>query len=256
MESFVFCPEDTPEVNVREIALQGAKVWRVNGLINDCGKIVGEGKQAMGWFDLSTLKEPYRIEGKKTMGLELAEQLGWDLPEAIFYPTGGGTGLIGMWKAFEELEALGWIGKKRPKMIAVQATGCAPIVKAFEAGLEHAPLWPNAHTIASGIRVPVAVGDFLILRAVRASGGFAIAVEDATIEAARGEIARKEGLLLCLEGAATYAALKQSLADGRIARNERVVLYNCGAGLKYPMPPADQRLDRHKPIDYAALAKA
>ena len=255
MESFVFCPEDTPEVNVREIALQGAKVWRVNGLINDCGKIVGEGKQAMGWFDLSTLKEPYRIEGKKTMGLELAEQLGWQLPDAIFYPTGGGTGLIGMWKAFEELEALGWIGKKRPKMIAVQATGCAPIVKAFEEGLEHAPLWPNAHTIASGIRVPVAVGDFLILRAVRQSGGYAIAVEDEAIEAARSEIARMEGLLLCPEGAATYAALKQSLAEGRISRYERVVLYNCGAGLKYSMPPAELRIDRHKPIDYAALAK-
>jgi threonine synthase len=255
MESFVFCPEDTPEVNVREIALQGANVWRVNGLINDCGKIVGEGKQAMGWFDLSTLKEPYRIEGKKTMGLELAEQLGWELPDAIFYPTGGGTGLIGMWKAFEELEALGWIGKKRPKMIAVQATGCAPIVKAFEEGLEHAPLWPNAHTIASGIRVPVAVGDFLILRAVRQSGGYAIAVEDEAIEAPRSEIARKEGLLLCPEGAATYAALKRSLAEGRISGDERVVLYNCGAGLKYPMPPAELRIDRHKPIDYAALAK-
>ena len=255
MESFVFCPEDTPEVNVREIALQGAKVWRVNGLINDCGKIVGEGKQAMGWFDLSTLKEPYRIEGKKTMGLELAEQLGWELPDAIFYPTGGGTGLIGMWKAFKELEALGWIGKKRPKMIAVQATGCAPIVKAFEEGLEHAPLWPNAHTIASGIRVPVAVGDFLILRAVRQSGGYAIAVEDEAIEAPRSEIARKEGLLLCPEGAATYAALKRSLAEGRISRDERVVLYNCGAGLKYPMPPAELRIDRHKPIDYAVLAK-
>ena len=256
MESFVFCPEDTPEVNVREIALQGAKVWRVNGLINDCGKIVGEGKQAMGWFDLSTLKEPYRIEGKKTMGLELAEQLGWELPDAIFYPTGGGTGLIGMWKAFAEMESLGWIGKKRPKMIAVQATGCAPIVKAFEEGVEHAPVWPNAHTIASGIRVPVAVGDFLILRAVRESGGFAMAVEDAAIEAARSEVARSEGLLLCPEGAATYAAFKQSLAAGRIARDARVVLYNCGSGLKYPMPPADQRLDRHKPIDYAALARA
>ena len=256
MESFVFCPEDTPEVNVREIALQGAKVWRVNGLINDCGRIVGEGKQAMGWFDLSTLKEPYRIEGKKTMGLELAEQLGWELPDAIFYPTGGGTGLIGMWKAFEEMEALGWIGKKRPKMIAVQAAGCAPIVKAFEEGVEHAPVWPNAHTIASGIRVPVAVGDFLILRAVRQSGGYAMAVEDSAIDAARSDVARRDGLLLCPEGAATYAALKQSLATDRIARDARVVLYNCGAGLKYPMPPAEMRLDRHKPIDYAALARA
>jgi threonine synthase len=256
MESFVFCPEDTPEVNVREIALQGAKVWRVNGLINDCGKIVGEGKQAMGWFDLSTLKEPYRIEGKKTMGLELAEQLGWELPDAIFYPTGGGTGLIGMWKAFQEMEALGWIDSRRPRMIAVQATGCAPIVKAFEEGVEHAPVWPNAHTIASGIRVPVAVGDFLILRAVRQSGGFAIAVEDSAIDAARSDVAKREGLLLCPEGAATYVAYQQSLAEGRIARDARVVLYNCGAGLKYPMPPAEQRLDRHKPIDYAALARA
>jgi threonine synthase len=161
-----------------------------------------------------------------------------------------------MWKAFDELEALGWIGKKRPKMIAVQATGCAPIVKAFEEGLEHAPLWANAHTLASGIRVPIAVGDFLILRAVRASSGYAMAVEDEAIEAARAEIARKEGLLLCPEGAATYAALQQSLADGRISRNERVVLYNCGAGLKYPMPPAERHLDRHKPIDYAELATA
>ena len=253
MESFVFCPEDTPEVNVREIALQGAKVWRVNGLINDCGKIVSEGKAAMGWFDLSTLKEPYRIEGKKTMGLELAEQLGWELPDAIFYPTGGGTGLIGMWKAFAEMEALGWIGSKRPKMIAVQATGCAPMVKAFEEGVEHAPVWPNAHTIASGIRVPVAVGDFLILRAVRQSGGYAIAVEDEAIDAARSDVARREGLLLCPEGAATYAAYTKSLAEGRIARDARVVLYNCGAGLKYPMPPADRRLDRHQPIDYASL---
>jgi threonine synthase len=255
MQSYVFCPDDTPEVNVREIALQGARVWRVNGLINDCGGIVGDGKQAMGWFDLSTLKEPYRIEGKKTMGLELAEQLGWELPDAIFYPTGGGTGLIGMWKAFEEMEALGWIGNKRPKMIAVQATGCAPIVKAFEEGVEHAPVWPNARTIASGIRVPVAVGDFLILRAVRESGGYAIAVEDSAIDAARGEVAKREGLLLCPEGAATFAAYRRSLDEGRIARDARVVLFNCGAGLKYPMPPAEQRLDRHRSIDYAALAR-
>ena len=165
-------------MNVSEIALQGAKVYRVNGLIDDCGKIVGEGKAKVGWFDTSTLKEPYRIEGKKTMGLELAEQLGWQMPDVIFYPTGGGTGLIGMWKAFAELEAIGFIGKKRPRMVAVQAAGCAPMVKAFEAGEEHAPRWENAHTIASGIRVPQAIGDFLILRAVRESGGFAIAVDD------------------------------------------------------------------------------
>ncbi len=253
IESFVFCPDDTPEVNVREIAMQGAKVWRVNGLINDCGKIVGDGREPMGWYDISTLKEPYRIEGKKTMGLELAEQLGWDVPDAIFYPTGGGTGLIGMWKAFAELEALGWIGAKRPKMIAVQSTGCAPIVKAFEDGEEHAPVWENAHTIASGIRVPVAVGDFLILRAVRESDGYAIAVTDEAIDAAHREVARRDGFLLCPEGAATFAAYRQSLDDGRISKSDRVVLFNCGSGLKYPMPAADAKLDRTKPIDYGSL---
>ncbi len=172
IKTTIFCPEDTPEVNVSEIALQGAAVYRVNGLIDDCGKIVGEGKAKVGWFDTSTLKEPYRIEGKKTMGLELAEQLGWDVPDVILYPTGGGTGLIGMWKAFAELEAIGFIGKKRPRMVAVQASGCAPMVRAFEQGEEHAPRWENAATIASGIRVPQAVGDFLILRAVRESNGY------------------------------------------------------------------------------------
>jgi threonine synthase len=247
----VFCPEDTPEVNVSEIELQGATVYRVNGLIDDCGKIVGEGKAKVGWFDTSTLKEPYRIEGKKTMGLELAEQLGWQVPDVIFYPTGGGTGLIGMWKAFAELEAIGFIGKKRPRMIAVQASGCAPMVKAFEAGEEHAPRWENARTIASGIRVPQAIGDFLILRAVRESGGFAIAVPDEAISAALDEMAREEGLLLCPEGAATYAAYKQSLAEGRVKRTDQVALFNCASGLKYPLPPVHRTLDRHKPIDFA-----
>ena len=166
----IFCPEDTPEINLSEIALEGAHVYRVNGLIDDCGKLVGQGKEAAGWFDTSTLKEPYRIEGKKTMGLELAEQFGWELPDVIFYPTGGGTGLIGMWKAFAELEAIGFIGSKRPRMVAVQAEGCAPMVRAWEKGEEHAPRFENAHTIASGIRVPQAVGDFLILRAVREIG--------------------------------------------------------------------------------------
>jgi len=256
MESYCFAPEDTPEVNIREMAAQGAKVWRVNGLINDCGKIVGEGKAAMGWFDVSTLKEPYRIEGKKTMGLELAEQLGWDVPDAIFYPTGGGTGLIGMWKAFDELEQLGWIGPKRPKMIAVQSTGCAPIVRAWQNGDEHAQLWENAHTVASGIRVPAAIGDFLILRAVRESNGWAEAVEDADIEAAVVKIGREEGFLMCPEGAATYVAYRKALDDGRITATDRVVLYNCATGLKYPLPPADLRLDRHQPIDYDALARA
>jgi threonine synthase len=249
----VFCPEDTPEVNVSEIALQGASVYRVNGLIDDCGKIVAAGTAKVGWFDTSTLKEPYRIEGKKTMGLELAEQLGWEVPDVILYPTGGGTGLIGMWKAFAELEAIGFIGRKRPRMVAVQAAGCAPMVRAFEAGEEHAPRWENAQTIASGIRVPQAVGDFLILRAVRDSGGFAIAVPDDAISAAIEEVARAEGFLLCPEGAATYAALKQALGDGRIRRDERVVLFNCATGLKYPLPPARRTLDRHQPIDFAAL---
>lgn len=255
LRSTVFCPDDTPAINVEEIEAQGATVFRVNGLINDCGKLVGEGKQATGWFDLSTLKEPYRIEGKKTMGLELAEQFGWDVPDAIFYPTGGGTGMIGMWKAFAELEAMGWLGKKRPRMIAVQATGCAPIVKGFEDGVEHVPLWPNAHTVAAGIRVPVAVGDFLILRAVRESGGFAIAIDDEDILAAREEIGRREGLLLCPEGAATWAAYKQALSDGRVGESDRIVLYNCATGLKYPLPPVTRSLDRHKPVDFAALLK-
>lgn len=253
IETVVFCPDDTPQVNMNEIALQGARLYKVNGLINDCGKLVGAGKEAAGWFDTSTLKEPYRIEGKKTMGLELAEQLGWELPDAIFYPTGGGTGLIGMWKAFEELEAIGFIGKKRPKMIAVQAAGCAPIVRAFEGNERHAKLWENAHTVAAGIRVPAAIGDFLILDAVRNSNGFAMAVEDSAITAALDEVAKEEGFPLCPEGAATFAAWKQALGDGRVKKNDRVVLWNCAAGLKYPMPEGGTPLDRHGPIDYAKL---
>ncbi|MEO1843454.1 MAG: threonine synthase [Akkermansiaceae bacterium] len=253
MEVFVFCPEDTPETNLREIAMQGAKVWRVNGLIHDCGKIVREGVEATGWFDFSTLKEPYRIEGKKTMGLELAEQFGWELPDVIFYPTGGGTGLIGMVKAFDELETMGWIGSKRPRMVAVQASGCAPIVKAWEEGAEHAEVWENAHTVAAGIRVPAAVGDFLILRGVRSTNGFATAVDDDAIEAARVEMADLEGILLCPEGAATYAAYQKELASGRLSAEESVVLFNCATGLKYDMPPVTAALDRHKPIDYAAM---
>jgi threonine synthase len=246
----IFCPDDTPEINISEIELQGASVYKVNGLINDCGKIVGDGKEATGWFDVSTLKEPYRIEGKKTMGLEIAEQMGWELPDTIFYPTGGGTGLIGMWKVFGELEAMGWIGSKRPRMIAVQATGCAPIVKAFEEGEEHAPVWPDAHTAAAGIRVPVAVGDFLILRAVRDSGGFAIAVSDEEIFTARDEVALEDGVLLCPEGAATFAAYKRALSDGSVKAHETAILYNCATGLKYPMPPAVKEIDRNQPIDY------
>jgi threonine synthase len=253
IRSTVFCPADTPDVNVSEIEQQGARVYRVNGLIDDCGKIVDSGKSAAGWFDVSTLKEPYRIEGKKTMGLELAEQLGWEVPDVIFYPTGGGTGLIGMWKAFAELEAIGFIGASRPRMVAVQAAGCAPMVRAYEAGVEHAPRWEGAQTIAAGIRVPQAIGDFLILRAVRESGGFAVAVTDDAISAALAEVAREEGLLLCPEGAATYAACKQALAEGRIRGGDRVVLFNCATGLKYPLPPVTRTLDRHQPIDFAKL---
>jgi threonine synthase len=253
IETIVFCPEDTPEVNVREIAMQGARVYRVNGLIDDCGAIVGKGAAEGRWFDFSTLKEPYRIEGKKTMGLELAAQMGWELPDAIFYPTGGGTGLIGMWKAFDELERLGWIGPKRPRMYAVQASGCAPIVRAFEAGEQHAERWEDAHTVAAGIRVPRAVGDFLILRAVRESGGKAVGVGDPAILAAVDDCAKKDGLLLCPEGGATLAAYRQALRDGEVDEDERVVLFNCATGLKYPMPEAPAWLDRHGAIDLGAL---
>ncbi|MBI0473884.1 threonine synthase [Sphingomonas sp. MA1305] len=253
IETIVFCPEDTPEVNVREIAMQGARVYRVNGLIDDCGAIVGKGAAEGRWFDLSTLKEPYRIEGKKTMGLELAAQLGWQLPDAIFYPTGGGTGLIGMWKAFDELERLGWIGAKRPRMYAVQASGCAPIVRAFEAGEDHAERWEDAHTVAAGIRVPRAVGDFLILRAVRDSGGKAVGVGDPAILKAVEECARADGLLLCPEGGATLAAYREALRTGEVDEDERVVLFNCATGLKYPMPEAPNWLDRHGSIDFDAL---
>ncbi len=253
IETIVFCPDDTPEINVREIALQGARVYRVNGLIDDCGAIVGKGAAEGRWFDFSTLKEPYRIEGKKTMGLELAAQFGWKLPDAIFYPTGGGTGLIGMWKAFDELEKLGWIGPKRPKMFAVQASGCAPIVKAFNDGVEHAERWEGAHTIASGIRVPRAVGDFLILRAVRESGGIAMAVDDDVIEEAVAFCAREDGLLLCPEGAATLAAYRMALRDGLVSGDDKVVLFNCATGLKYPMADVSRTLDRHGEIDLGAL---
>jgi threonine synthase len=253
MRATVFCPEDTPEVNLSEIALQGGHVYRVNGLIDECGRLVGRGKEAAGWFDVSTLKEPYRIEGKKTMGLELAEQLGFTVPDVILYPTGGGTGLIGMWKAFAELEAIGLIGSKRPRMVAVQALGCAPIVRAFEQGLDHAPRFENAATVASGIRVPAAIGDFLILRAVRESGGFAIAVSDEAIAAAVAEVGRSDGLLLCPEGGATVAAYRAALSDGRIRRDEQALLFNCATGLKYPMPPVAARLDKAGPIDFAKL---
>ena len=251
IKATVFCPDDTPLVNVQEIQLQGADTYLVNGLINDCGKIVLDGREKAGWFDVSTLKEPYRIEGKKTMGFELAEQMDWTLPDAIFYPTGGGTGLIGMWKAFAELKELGWLTGNLPKMIAIQSTGCAPIVDAFNKGIDHAPLWENAQTIASGIRVPAAIGDFLILDAIRRSNGCALAVEDEHIINTRDMVAKKDGLLLCPEGAATAAGYQIALEKKIIKEDEKVVLFNCASGLKYPMPDANQTIDKNSSIKYS-----
>ena len=251
IKATVFCPDDTPLVNVQEIQLQGADTYLVNGLINDCGKIVLDGREKAGWFDVSTLKEPYRIEGKKTMGFELAEQMDWTLPDAIFYPTGGGTGLIGMWKAFAELKELGWLTGNLPKMIAIQSTGCAPIVDAFNKGIDHAPLWENAQTIASGIRVPAAIGDFLILDAIRRSNGCALAVEDEHIINTRDMVAKKDGLLLCPEGAATAAGYQIALEKKIINEDEKVVLFNCASGLKYPMPDANQTIDKNSSIKYS-----
>ena len=255
IKATVFCPDDTPRVNVQEIQLQGADTYLVNGLINDCGKIVLEGREQAGWFDVSTLKEPYRIEGKKTMGFELTEQMNWTLPDAIFYPTGGGTGLIGMWKAFAELKELGWLKGKLPKMIAIQSTGCAPIVNAFDQGLEHAPLWDNAQTVASGIRVPAAIGDFLILDAIRQSDGCALAVEDEHIINIRDMISKEDGLLLCPEGAATAAGYQIALEKKIINEDEKVVLFNCASGLKYPMPDSNQTIDKNSVIKYSRFIK-
>jgi len=234
----LFCPADTPAVNLAEMEAHGAEVRRVDGLIDECGRLVAEGAARGDWFDMATLKEPYRLEGKKVMGLELAEQLGWRLPDAIFYPTGGGTGLIGMWKAFAELEAIGFIGRERPRMYAIQAEGCAPIVRAFERGEDHAERWEGAHTAAAGIRVPQAIGDFLILGAVRDSGGAALAVSEAEIAAAVRDSARRDGLLLCPEGGATLAGWRRALAAGLVGADDHVLLFNCASGLKYPLPPA------------------
>lgn len=234
LQVYIFMPQDCPEINKKESGLAGARVFLVDGLINDCGRIVGEGKTRAGWFDVSTLKEPYRIEGKKTMGLEVAEQFHWELPEWIFYPTGGGTGLIGMWKAFDELEAIGWIGRGRPKMVAVQAEGCAPIVKAFHDGSIEAPLFPNARTLAAGIRVPAAIGDFIMLDILRRSQGTGVTVTDEEILESMSEIARQEGLVASPEGAATLAAVSKLCAAGKIHPDERVLCFNTGTGLKYP----------------------
>ncbi len=255
MESYCFCPEDTPEVNVREIALQGAKVWRFNGLINEAGKMIQAGKADLGWFDVSTLKEPYRIEGKKTMGLELAAQFNWSLPDVVFYPTGGGTGLIGMWKAWAELKELGWITGPLPRLVSVQATTCAPIVRAFDAGATHAEPWVGAHTIASGIRVPAAIGDFLMLNAIRESKGFALAVEDSDILDAVSHVAGRDGFLLSPEGAATYVAYRTAAERGLISPTDKVILFNCATGLKYPMPPSNERIDIRGPVDIVDIVR-
>ncbi len=233
MEAHIFMPADTPRANVIECEQTGACVTLIDGLITDCGKIVGERKAAEGWFDVSTLKEPYRVEGKKTMGYELAEQFNWELPDVILYPTGGGTGLIGMWKAFDEMEQMGWIGSKRPKMVTVQSATCAPIVRAFHAGERFADEFENAATAASGLRVPKAIGDFLILDAIRASGGTAVAVTDDELVAAVKEIGSATGIFTAPEGAACLPALRKLIADGFITAGERVVIFNTGAGVKY-----------------------
>lgn len=258
MEAFVFMPEDTPLINQRECLLAGAKTFLVNGLITDCGRIVREGKESMGWFDISTLKEPYRIEGKKTMGLELAEQFEWTLPDVILYPTGGGTGLIGMWKAFAEMAALGWLNSdKRPRMVAVQSDGCAPIVKAFEAGERFAEPFANAQTIASGIRVPAAVGDFMILDAVRESEGLAVAVDEDHLRRWMQLGTSKEGISFCPETAACIGAAEQLTRDGWIRPKERVVIYNTGAAQKYPEAMAAElpKLDHTQPLDWEFVAR-
>jgi threonine synthase len=235
LEIYVFMPEDTPLINQLEADLAGAKVFLVNGLITDCGRLVRENAERMGWFDMSTLKEPYRLEGKKTMGLELAEQLGWSLPDVILYPTGGGTGLIGMWKAFAELGELGWLHTRRlPRLIACQSDGCAPIVRAFEKEERFAEPFANAHTLASGLRVPAAVGDFMILDAVKASGGCAVAGREGRIVEWMRRVFHKEGIGICPETAVCFDCLEQLIAAGKVRPEEEVMVFNTGAMQKYP----------------------
>ena len=255
MEAWIFMPADTPAVNRVEALNYGARAFLVDGLITDCGAIVRDGMDRMGWFDVSTLKEPYRIEGKKTMGLELAEQLGWKLPDVILYPTGGGTGLIGMWKAFAELETLGWLdGPDRPRMISCQAAGCAPIVAAFQAGERFAAPFPDAHTSASGIRVPAAVGDFMILDAVRESGGVARAAEEHRLLAWARRGAELEGISFCPEAGASLAVLEDMVSDGSVDPDEQIVVFNTGAAQKYLEVLSAELPHVHPPVDWAALA--
>lgn len=233
LPAHIFMPKDVPQANYIECKILGANVELIDGLISDCGKIVASRKEAEGWFDISTLKEPYRVEGKKTMGYELAEQFDWELPEVVIYPTGGGTGLIGMWKAFDEMEQMGWIGPERPRMISVQAEGCAPIVRAYNSGDEHAEPWIDAETIAAGLRVPAAVGDFLMLKAIRDSGGCALSVTDEELMASASKMAAAVGSFPAPEGAATLSALEKLIAQNLVSERERVVLFNTGTGLKY-----------------------
>src|SRR6266404_5131842 len=233
LEAHIFMPRDSPRANIIECRELGADVTLIDGLITDCGAEIGRRKMKEGWFDMSTLKEPYRVEGKKTLGYELAEQCDWQLPDVILYPTGGGTGLIGIWKAFDEMEALGWIGNKRPRMFAVQASGCAPIVRAFDAGEKSAAEFPNPHTIAAGLRVPKAIGDFLILKILRDSNGGAIAVDDKEMIRVTREVGASEGLFIAPEAAACFAAFKHLRSAGKIASGERVVIFNTGSGIKY-----------------------
>ena len=233
LEAHIFMPRDTPRANIIECRELGAYVTLIDGLITDCGAEIARRKGTEGWFDMSTLKEPYRVEGKKTLGYELAEQLDWQLPDVVLYPTGGGTGLIGMWKAFEEMETLGWIGKKRPRMFSVQASGCAPIVRAFEAGESVASEFPNAHTVASGLRVPKAIGDFIMLKILRESNGGAVAIDDAEMISVTREVGSSEGVFIAPEGGACFAALKSLLGSGKILPNESVVVFNTGSGVKY-----------------------
>ncbi len=256
MEVFVFMPQDTPVINQMEAHLAGAKVFLVNGLITDCGRLVREGAAKTGWFDVSTLKEPYRLEGKKTMGLELAEQTGYRLPDVILYPTGGGTGLIGMWKAFGELRELGWLKTDRlPRLISCQSDGCAPIVRAFEKGERFAEPFPNAHTIASGLRVPAAVGDFMMLDAIRASGGCAVAGKEGRVVEWMKRAASLEGIAVCPETAVCFACLETLVKTGKVGAAEEVVVFNTGAAQKYPeaVPLSLPRIDKDRPVDYESL---
>jgi len=253
IESFVFTPADTPEITASEIAFHGARAWRVDGLVGDCAKVVAQGTQEMGWFDLTTLKEPYRVEGKKTMGLELAEQFGWSLPDVIFFPTGGGVCLIAMWKVFNELREIGWLKGPLPRMVAVQSTGCGPIVKAFEAGKSEVEPWENVTTEIHGVRVPNPIGGSLVLKVLYESNGFGTLVDDNAVNEARSRICAKEGLHLCPEGAACLVALEMERKTGRVGPDERVVVFNSASGLKYPMPPMTQKLKKDHEVDYSIL---